>query len=71
VVALDDEQSPGEFIVELAPDVLAIGGQSGVQKTAFEGEDALKAAGGRVMHIPLEPGHSTSRLLDRIQQIRA
>ncbi len=71
VAVLHDEQTPGKFIAQLLPDVLAMGGQSGVQKNAFEGEDALKAAGGRVTRIPLEPGHSTSRLLDRIQQLRA
>jgi rfaE bifunctional protein nucleotidyltransferase chain/domain len=71
VAVLDDEQTADEFLAQLLPDVLAMGGQSSVQKTTFEGAEAVKAAGGRVMQIPLEPGHSTSRLLDRIQQLRA
>lgn len=71
VVMLDDERTPGEFIARFAPDVLVIGGQPKVQTTASETENAVKAAGGRVARIPLEPGHSTSHLLDRIQQLRA
>ena len=71
VAVVDDERTPGEFIAQLAPDVLVLGEQSSVKKTASESEDAVKAAGGRVTRVPLEPGHSTSRLLDRIQQLRA
>jgi rfaE bifunctional protein nucleotidyltransferase chain/domain len=62
--------TPEEFLSRLAPDVIVEGG--GASKAAPSASRAgNKAAGPRIVHIPLEPGYSTSRLIERITQLRA
>jgi len=70
-VAIFDEASAGEFIARLAPAVLAQGGEAGSSENAYADDDAVTAAGGQVVRLPLEPGYSTSRLLERITQLQA
>ena len=70
-VAIFDEASAGEFIARLAPAVLAQGGEAGSSENAYADDDAVTAAGGQVVRLPLEPGYSTSRLLERINQLQA
>src|SRR5271163_3633716 len=69
-VAIFDEASAGEFIARLAPDVFAQGGE-GSRENACADDDAVKAAGGQVVRLPLEPGYSTSRLVERITELQA
>ena len=69
-VATFDEATAAEFIARLAPDVFAQGGE-GSRENACADDDAVKAAGGQVVRLPLEPGYSTSRLLERISQLEA
>jgi D-glycero-beta-D-manno-heptose 1-phosphate adenylyltransferase len=66
-----DEPAPREFVARLAPDIVVKGGEAGSQKSAFLDDDAVKAAGGRVVRVPLEPGYSTSLLIERISQLHA
>jgi D-glycero-beta-D-manno-heptose 1-phosphate adenylyltransferase len=62
--------TPQEFLSRFAPDVVVEGG--GASKAAPAATRAEnKAAGSRIVHIPLEPGYSTSRLIERITQLRA
>jgi cytidyltransferase-like protein len=70
-VAIFDEPTAGEFIARLAPDVLAQGGEPGSSENAYADDDAVTAAGGQVVRLPLEPGYSTSRLVERISQLQA
>jgi cytidyltransferase-like protein len=70
-VAIFDEPTAGEFIARLAPEVLAQGGEAGSSENAYADDDAVKAAGGQVVRLPLEPGYSTSRLVERISQLQA
>lgn len=70
-VAIFDEPTAGEFIARLAPDVLAQGGEAGSSENAYADDDAVTAAGGQVVRLPLEPGYSTSRLVERISQLQA
>ena len=70
-VAIFDDATAGEFIARLAPDVLAQGGDAGAREIAIADDDAVKAAGGQVVRLPLEPGYSTSRLVERIAQLQA
>jgi cytidyltransferase-like protein len=70
-VAIFDEPTAGEFIARLAPDVLAQGGEAGSSENAYADDDAVTAAGGHVVRLPLEPGYSTSRLVERISQLQA
>jgi rfaE bifunctional protein nucleotidyltransferase chain/domain len=66
-----DEPTPREFIARLAPDVLARGGEITSNKSDFLDDEAVRACGGKVVRIPLEPGFSTSRLLERIKHFHA
>jgi rfaE bifunctional protein nucleotidyltransferase chain/domain len=66
-----DEPSPREFVARLAPDVVVKGGEPGSQESAFLDDEAVKAAGGRVVRVALEPGYSTSLLIERITQLHA
>ena len=62
--------TPQEFLSRLAPDVIVEGRDIG--KTAPPaGRGENKASGPLIVHIPLEPGYSTSRLIERITQPRA
>jgi D-glycero-beta-D-manno-heptose 1-phosphate adenylyltransferase len=58
--------SPREFLARLLPDVIVIGGSGGSDLTARREFADLEAHGCKVAHIPLEPGYSTSRLIERI-----
>jgi|SRR5580693_5601722 D-beta-D-heptose 7-phosphate kinase/D-beta-D-heptose 1-phosphate adenosyltransferase len=69
-VAIFDQATAAEFITRLAPDVFAQGGE-GSRENATADDDAVKAAGGQVVRLPLEPGYSTSRLVERISQLQA
>ena len=60
-----------DLIKRLAPDVVVKGGEPGSDEAAFRDDEAATAAGSKVVRIPLEPGHSTARLIERIKTIRA
>ncbi len=69
-IAIFEEATAAEFIARLAPDVFAQGGE-GPRENACADDDAVKAAGGLVVRLPLEPGYSTSRLVERITDLQA
>ena len=64
-----DAAAPRALLEHLQPDVLVEGG-SGADP-AFTDQSKVPAAGPRIVHIPLEPGFSTSRLIDRITKLNA
>jgi rfaE bifunctional protein nucleotidyltransferase chain/domain len=65
-----DGATPQEFLSRLVPDVIVEGGQ--VRKAASPANRSEnKPAAPHVVHIPLEPGYSTSQLIERIRQHRA
>jgi cytidyltransferase-like protein len=70
-VALFEESTAAEFIARLAPDVFAQGGEADSSANDCADDDAVKAAGGQVVRLPLEPGYSTSRLVERITELQA
>jgi cytidyltransferase-like protein len=70
-VVIFEEATAAEFIARLAPDVLAQGGEAGSRENEYADDDAVKAAGGQVVRLPLEPGYSTSWLVERISQLQA
>ena len=59
------------LITRLSPDVVVRGGEAGSQESSFREDDEVRAAGGEVIRIPLEPGHSTAGLIERITQAKA
>ena len=65
------EAGLSEFLAQLAPDILVKGGSAGLGKDDAVEERSAQAAGAKIVRIPLEPGYSTSRLVERIQQLRA
>ena len=62
-VTLFDEDTPRELIAEVLPDIL-IKGADWVHFIA--GREEVEAAGGRVLALPLEPGYSTTNLVEEI-----
>jgi len=65
-VVIFDEPTPRELIARVLPDVLVKGADWG--PTEVVGREEVEAAGGRVVSIPLAPGYSTSRLVERIRK---
>jgi D-glycero-beta-D-manno-heptose 1-phosphate adenylyltransferase len=62
-VTVFDEPTPRELIAEVLPDVLL----KGADWSHFvAGREEVEAAGGRVLTIALEPGYSTTNLVERI-----
>ena len=70
-VVLSDEQAESEFIAQLLPDMVVQGRASGASRNTVAENEAARVAGVKVIQIPPEPGHSTSRLIERIKQLRA
>jgi D-beta-D-heptose 7-phosphate kinase/D-beta-D-heptose 1-phosphate adenosyltransferase len=69
-VILDDERAD-EFIAQLVPDVIVQGREPSSSKHIAAEISVAQPAGVKVIQIPPEPGHSTSRLIERIKQLRA
>jgi D-beta-D-heptose 7-phosphate kinase/D-beta-D-heptose 1-phosphate adenosyltransferase len=65
-VVVFDEPTPRELIARIVPDVLVKGGDWGAHEIV--GREEVEAAGGRVVSVPLEPGYSTSGILERMRQ---
>jgi rfaE bifunctional protein nucleotidyltransferase chain/domain len=70
-VQLGEEPLATGFLEELAPDILVEGRSASSGKGAANIKDSASAAKVAVVQIPPEPGHSTSRLIERIKQLRA
>jgi len=64
-VTFFDEETPRELIAEVLPDVLVKGAD---WSHFIAGREEVEAAGGQVLTIPLEPGYSTTNLVERILQ---
>ena len=64
-VVVFDEDTPQALIAELEPDVLVKGADWA--ENAIVGRDLVEARGGRVVRIAVEPGYSTSSLIQRIK----
>src|SRR5215475_2712753 len=62
-VTFFDEDTPRELIAAILPDILV----KGADWSHFvAGREEVEAAGGRVINLPLEPGYSTTNLVERI-----
>lgn len=62
-VTLFDEDTPRELIAAVLPDVLIKGAD---WSHFIAGREEVEAAGGRVLTVPLEPGYSTTNIVDLI-----
>jgi rfaE bifunctional protein nucleotidyltransferase chain/domain len=64
-VVIFDEDTPHRLIEALRPDVLVKGADWA--EDAIVGRDTVEAGGGRVVRMAIEPGYSTSAIVDRIR----
>jgi rfaE bifunctional protein nucleotidyltransferase chain/domain len=62
-VTLFDEDTPRELIAEVLPDVLVKGAD---WSHFIAGREEVESAGGRVLTVSLEPGHSTTNIIERM-----
>jgi rfaE bifunctional protein nucleotidyltransferase chain/domain len=65
-VTLFDEETPRELIASLLPDVLVKGAD---WSHFIAGREEVEAAGGRVVALPLEPGYSTTAMVERLGSV--
>jgi D-beta-D-heptose 7-phosphate kinase / D-beta-D-heptose 1-phosphate adenosyltransferase len=63
LVVIFDEETPVSLIEELDPHVLAKGGDYALDQIA--GADFVRSRGGEVVALPLVPGLSTTRILEK------
>lgn len=68
-VAKIDGRGLADFLRRFRPDVIVDGAEPSSAASPLTA--AAKAAGIEVTRIPLEPGHSSSRLIERIAQLHA
>jgi D-beta-D-heptose 7-phosphate kinase/D-beta-D-heptose 1-phosphate adenosyltransferase len=61
-----DEETPHDLIAALQPDVLVKGADWAAD--AIVGRDIVEARGGRVVRMHIEPGYSTTGIVERIRQ---
>jgi rfaE bifunctional protein nucleotidyltransferase chain/domain len=62
-VTMFDEDTPRQLIAEVLPDVLLKGAD---WSHFIAGKEEVEAAGGHVLTVPLEPGYSTTNIVDLI-----
>lgn len=62
-VTFFDEDTPRELIAEILPDILVKGAD---WAHFIAGREEVEAAGGKVMALPLEPGYSTTNIVEEI-----
>ena len=60
-----DEDTPRDLIAALMPDVLVKGGD--YDESTVVGAAEVRSRGGRVVIIPLTPGHSTTSTIQRLR----
>lgn len=62
-VTFFDEDTPRELIAAVLPDILVKGAD---WSHFIAGREEVEAAGGKVLALPLEPGYSTTGILDDV-----
>src|SRR5215470_3817281 len=64
-VSVFDEDTPAEIVRRVQPDILVKGADWPADQIV--GRDTVEARGGRVVLVPVEAGHSTTSIVDRIR----
>lgn len=67
-VVIFDEDTPAEIVRACQPDILVKGADW--PSDQIVGRDTVEARGGRVVLIAVEPGHSTTSIVERIRSTR-
>jgi D-beta-D-heptose 7-phosphate kinase/D-beta-D-heptose 1-phosphate adenosyltransferase len=65
-VVIFDEDTPGEIVKALQPDILVKGADWPADQIV--GRDTVEARGGRVVLVPVEQGHSTTKIVERVRR---
>lgn len=65
-VIVFDADTPIDLIAQLKPDVLVKG--SDWAEDAIVGRDVVETHGGRVVRLPIQPGHSTTAIVKKIKK---
>jgi rfaE bifunctional protein nucleotidyltransferase chain/domain len=65
-VVIFDEDTPAEIVRAVQPDILVKGADWPADQIV--GRDTVEARGGRVVLMPVEPGHSTTAIVERIRK---
>jgi D-glycero-beta-D-manno-heptose 1-phosphate adenylyltransferase len=65
-VVIFDEDTPHAIVSAIGPDVLVKGADWA--ENAIVGRDIVEARGGRVVRVPLEPGYSTTGIVEKIRR---
>ena len=66
-VVIFDEPTPADIIARIRPDVLVKGADWPADQIV--GRDTVEVSGGRVVRVDIEPGHSTTALIERIRRV--
>ena len=67
-VVVFPEDTPADIIRRVQPDILVKG--TGWPADQSSGRDTVEARGGRVVLVPVEPGYSTTSIVERIRNAR-
>lgn len=67
-VVIFDDPTPQALIAKILPDILVKGADWG--DDAIVGREEVEGAGGKVVSIPLEAGHSTTEIISRIRKLQ-
>ena len=67
-VVIFDEDTPAEIVRACQPDILVKGADW--PEDQIVGRDTVEARGGRVVRVAVEPGHSTTAMIDRIRRLQ-
>ena len=65
-VSVFDDDTPADIIRRVQPDVLVKGADWAPDRIV--GRDTVEVRGGRVILEPVEPGYSTSAIIDRVRR---
>jgi D-beta-D-heptose 7-phosphate kinase/D-beta-D-heptose 1-phosphate adenosyltransferase len=64
-VAIFDAETPADIIKRIQPDVLVKGADWAAD--AIVGRDTVEARGGKVVRVEIEPGWSTSSIIEKVR----
>jgi len=67
-VVVFDEDTPAAIIQLVQPDVLVKGADWAADQIV--GRDVVEARGGRVVRVAIEPGYSTTSIVERVRSVR-
>jgi len=67
-VAIFDEDTPADIIKRNQPDILVKGADWAAD--AIVGRDTVEARGGKVVRVDIEPGWSTSAIIDKVRRTK-